>query len=125
MFNIFLLRQAFKAVPNDLLDAARIDGAGEFRIWWSVAMQIIRPSLATVAIFTFVNQWNDFLWSSLMLPTLSHKTLQVGLVALQGAFTSDTRGISAGIVMTVVPILIFFVILQRQFVSGLGGAVKG
>ena len=125
VFNIFLLRQAFKGVPDDLIDAARVDGAGELRIWWAILLPIIRPSLATVAIITFVNQWNDFLWPSLMLHTREHMTLTVGLVALQGMFASDSRGIAAGVVMTVIPILILFVILQRQFVRGLSGAVKG
>jgi putative chitobiose transport system permease protein len=125
VFNIFLLRQAFKTVPDDLLDAARIDGAGELRIWWGVVLPVVRPSLATAAIFTFVNSWNDFFWPSLMLHTRSHMTLPVGLVALQGAFASDTRGVAAGVVMTIIPILIVFVLLQRQFVRGLSGAVKG
>jgi putative chitobiose transport system permease protein len=125
VFNIFLLRQAFKSVPDDLIDAGRIDGAGELRIWWSILLPIIRPALATAAIITFVNQWNDFYWPSLMLHTRANMTLQVGLVALQGAFANDARGIAAGVVMTVVPILIFFVLLQRHFVRGLGGAVKG
>jgi putative chitobiose transport system permease protein len=125
VFNIFLLRQAFRSVPDDLIDAGRIDGANEFRIWWSILLPIVRPSLATAAIITFVNQWNDFFWPSLMLPTMEHKTLQVGLVALQGMFASDTRGMAAGVVMTVIPIIIFFVVLQRQFVRGLSGAVKG
>ena len=125
VFNIFLLRQAFKTVPNDLIDAGRIDGASEFRIWWSILLPIVRPTLATVAIITFVNQWNDFFWPSLMLHTRERMTLQVGLVAMQGMFTSDTRGMAAGVVMTVIPILIVFVTLQRQFVRGLTGAVKG
>lgn len=125
VFNIFLLRQAFKAVPNDLIDAGRIDGASEFRIWWSILIPLVKPSLATVAIITFVNQWNDFFWPSLMLHTRERMTLQVGLVALQGMFASDTRGVAAGVVMTVIPILILFVALQRQFVRGLTGAVKG
>ena len=125
VFNIFLLRQAFKSVPDDLIDAGRMDGASELRIWWDILMPIVRPSLATVAIITFVNQWNDFYWPSLMLHTRENMTLQVGLVALQGMFASDTRGIAAGVVMTVIPIMIFFVALQRQFVRGLTGAVKG
>ena len=124
-FNIFLLRQAFRGVPNELIDAARMDGASELRIWWSVLLPIIRPSLAAVAIFTFVTSWNDFLWPSLMLHTRDHMTLPVGLVALQGFFASDFRSIAAGVTMTVVPILIFFLIFQRQFVRGLAGAVKG
>jgi len=125
VLNIFLLRQAFSGVPDDLIDAGRIDGAGELRIWWSIVMPVIRPSLATVAIITFVEQWNNFFWPSLMLHTRENMTLQVGLVALQGAFANDQRGIAAGIVMTVVPIIIFFVLLQRQFIQGLTGAVKG
>ncbi len=124
-FNIFLLRQAFRSVPNDLLDAGRIDGASEFRIWWGIVIPVVRPSLATVAIFTFVNSWNDFFWPSLMLHTRERMTLPVGLMALQGMFTSDFRGIAAGVTMVVIPILIFFVALQRQFVRGLTGAVKG
>jgi putative chitobiose transport system permease protein len=125
VFNIFLLRQAFKGVPDDLIDAGRVDGASELRIWWSILLPVVRPSLATAAIITFVEQWNNFFWPSLMLHTRSNMTLQVGLVALQGAFASDSRGIAAGIVMTVVPIIIFFIALQKQFIQGLTGAVKG
>lgn len=124
-FNIFLLRQAFRGVPNDLIDAARVDGAGEFRIWRSVLLPIIRPSLAAVAIFTFVTSWNDFLWPSLMLHTRDGMTLPVGLAALQGFFFSDARSIAAGVTMTIIPILLFFVAFQRYFVRGLAGAVKG
>jgi putative chitobiose transport system permease protein len=125
VFNIFLLRQAFKGVPDELIDAGRMDGANELRIWWDIVMPVVRPSLATVAIITFVEQWNNFFWPSLMLPTMANKTLQVGLVALQGAFVSDSRGTAAGVVITVVPMIIFFVFLQRQFIQGLTGAVKG
>ncbi len=125
VINIFLLRQAFKGVPDDLIDAGRIDGAGEFRIWWSILLPVIRPSLATVAIITFVEQWNNFFWPSLMLHTDEHMTLQVGLAALQGAFLNDARGIAAGVVMTIVPMIIFFITLQRQFIQGLTGAIKG
>jgi putative chitobiose transport system permease protein len=124
-FNIFLMRQAFRGVPNELIDAARVDGAGDWRIWWQIAMPLVRPTLATVAIFTFVTSWNDFLWPSLMLPTPDNKTLPVGLAALQSYFSSDFRSIAAGVTMTVVPILVFFVALQRYFVRGLGGALKG
>jgi putative chitobiose transport system permease protein len=124
-FNIFLLRQAFKGVPNEIMDAARLDGAGEFRIWWSVVMPIVRPSIAAVAIFTFVVSWNDFLWPSLMLHDRTTMTLPVGLAALQSQFLSDLRAIAAGVTMTVVPILIVFIALQRHFIRGLAGAVKG
>lgn len=124
-FNIFLLRQAFRGIPNDLLDAARVDGAGEWRIWWQIMIPLVRPSLAAVAIFTFVTSWNDFLWPSLMLHTPEGMTLPVGLAMLQGFFASDFRAIAAGVTMTVIPILLFFVVVQRYFVRGLAGAVKG
>jgi putative chitobiose transport system permease protein len=124
-FNIFLLRQAFRSVPQDLIDAARVDGAGEFRIWRSILLPIVRPSLAAVAIFTFVTSWNDFLWPSLMLHTRDGMTLPVGLAALQGFFSSDARSIAAGVTMTIIPILLFFILVQRYFVRGLAGAVKG
>ena len=124
-FNIFLLRQAFRGVPDDLLDAARVDGASEWRIWRSIMMPLVRPSLAAVAIFTFVTSWNDFLWPSLMLHTRDGMTLPVGLVALQGFFASDFRAVAAGVTLTVIPILLFFVVVQRYFIRGLSGAVKG
>ena len=124
-FNIFLLRQAFRGVPRDLSDAARVDGAGEWRIWWSIMLPIVRPSLAAVAIFTFVTSWNDFLWPSLMLHSPDGLTLPVGLAALQSMFVSDFRAIAAGVTITVIPILLFFVVVQRYFVRGLAGAVKG
>jgi putative chitobiose transport system permease protein len=124
-FNIFLMRQAFRGVPDELIDAARVDGAREWRIWWQILMPIVRPSVAAVAIFTFVVSWNDFLWPSLMLHTREEMTLPVGLVALQGFFSSDFRSIAAGVTMTVVPILVFFIAVQRYFIRGLGGALKG
>ena len=124
-FNIFLLRQAFRGVPNDLIDAARVDGASEWRIWWQILIPLVRPSLAAVAIFTFVTSWNDFLWPSLMLHTRDGMTLPVGLAALQGFFASDFRAVAAGVTMTVIPILLFFVVVQRYFIRGLSGAVKG
>ena len=124
-FNIFLMRQAFRGVPNDLIDAARVDGAGEWRIWWRILVPIVRPSMAAVAIFTFVTAWNDFLWPSLMLHDRDGMTLPVGLAALQGFFSSDFRSIAAGVTMTVIPILLFFIVVQRYFVRGLAGAVKG
>jgi len=123
-FNIFLMRQAFRGVPNDLIDAARVDGAGEWRVWWQILLPIVRPSMAAVAIFTFVTSWNDFLWPSLMLHSRDGMTLPVGLAALQGFFSSDFRSIAAGVTMTVIPILLFFIVVQRHFVRGLAGAVK-
>jgi putative chitobiose transport system permease protein len=123
-FNIFLLRQAYKSVPNDLLDAARIDGAGELRIWWGVLLPTIRPAVATAAVFTAVTSWNALLWPSLMLRNRDLYTLPVGLTTLRGMFTADFRLIAAGAIMVIVPILVGFLFAQRYFVSGLNGAVK-
>lgn len=124
-FNIFLLRQAYQAIPNDLIDAGRIDGASEFRIWWQILMPMIGPALATAAIFTMVGSWNALLWPLLMLRSRELFTLPVGLNALRGLFASDFRSIAAGAIMAVVPILLFFIALQRYFIRGLGGSVKG
>jgi putative chitobiose transport system permease protein len=124
-FNIFLLRQAYQSVPNEMIDAGRIDGASELRIWWQILLPMIGPALATVAIFTTVNSWNSLLWPLLMLRSRELYTLPVGLNALRGLFASDFRSIAAGAIMTVIPILLFFILLQRYFIKGLGGAVKG
>lgn len=124
-FNIFLLRQAYQAVPNDLIDAARIDGAGELRIWAQIVVPTVRPSLVTAAVFTAVTSWNALLWPSLMLRTREIYTLPVGLNTLRGMFSADFRLIAAGTIIAIIPILIAFVFAQRYFVSGLSGAVKG
>lgn len=124
-FNIFLLRQAYKAIPNDVIDAARIDGASELRIWGQVLLPMIRPSLATVAVFTAVTSWNALLWPSLMLRSREIYTLPLGLNTLRGMFSSDFRLIAAGTIIAIIPILIAFLSAQKYFVSGLSGAVKG
>ncbi len=124
-FNIFLLRQAFQTIPNELIDAGRIDGASELRIWWQILLPTIRPALATAAIFTAAANWNSLLWPSIMLRDRDLYTMPVGLNALRGMFSSDFRSIAAGAIMTIIPILIFFLLLQRHFVRGLTGAVKG
>jgi putative chitobiose transport system permease protein len=124
-FNIFLLRQAYKSVPNDLIDAARIDGANELRIWAQVLVPTVRPALATAAVFTAVTSWNALLWPSLMLRSREMYTLPIGLNTLRGMFSADFRLIAAGAIMVIIPILIAFVFAQRYFVSGLSGAVKG
>jgi putative chitobiose transport system permease protein len=124
-FNIFLLRQAFKSVPNDLIDAARIDGASELGIWWGVLLPTVRPALATAAVFTTVSSWNALLWPSLMLRSRDFYTLPVGLTTLRGMFSADFRLIAAGAIIAIIPILVAFVFAQRYFIDGLSGAVKG
>jgi ABC-type glycerol-3-phosphate transport system permease component len=120
-----VFKRAFDALPRELEESALVDGASPWRIYWQIWMPLARPATAAVAIFTFVTSWNDFLWPSLMLHTPEGMTLPVGLAALQGFFSSDFRSIAAGVTMTVIPILLFFIVVQRYFVRGLAGAVKG
>lgn len=125
-FGIFLMRQAFLGVPKELEEAALIDGCNPFQIWWNVLIPIVKPALATLAIFTFVGSWSEFLWPSIVLTKQSMYTLPVGLNHLQGVFSSDWRSIAAGAIIATVPILIFFLIMQKQFMKGTTeGAVKG
>ena len=122
---IFLLRQVYYAIPDDILEAARIDGANEFGIWWRILLPLIRPGLATLAIITFVASWNNFLWPLLMLSDNQLYTLPVGLAFLKGFFSGNLRTIAAGIVIATVPVIAVFIAFQRQFIEGLAGAVKG
>ena len=122
---IFLLRQVYYSIPNEILEAARIDGAGEFSIWWRILLPLIRPGLATLAIITFVGSWNNFLWPLLMLSDSQLFTLPVGLAFLKGFFSGNLRTIAAGIVIATVPVIVVFMIFQKQFIQGLAGAVKG
>jgi putative chitobiose transport system permease protein len=124
-FGIFLLRQTYQSIPNELIESARIDGASELLIWWRILLPLIRPGLATLAIFSFVGSWNSFLWPLLMLRDQSMYTLPIGLAFLEGAFTGNLRTVAAGVMVATVPIIIVFLIFQRQFIRGLSGAVKG
>lgn len=124
-FGIFLLRQIYQGIPDELLEAARLDGATEFGIWWRVLLPLIKPGVATLAIITFVDSWNNFLWPLLMMSDRNKFTLPLGLSYLRGFFSGDIRTVAAGIVIATVPMIIFFLVFQKQFVRGLSGAVKG
>lgn len=126
IFGIFLIRQYALSIPDDLIDAARMDGAGEFRIYWSVVLPVIRPILATLAIWTFLSTWNDFMWPLIVLSDESMFTLPVALANLAGERVQDTELMMAGSVLTVLPVLIVFIFLQRYYVEGITmGSVKG
>ena len=126
VFGIFMVRQYALAVPDDLLDAARIDGAGEFRIFWSVVLPVIRPILLTFAAFNFLNMWNDFMWPLIVLSDSARYTLPVALANLVGEHVQDTELMMAGAVVTVLPVLALFVVLQRWYIRGvMAGSVKG
>ena len=126
IFGIFLIRQYTLSLPDDLLDAARIDGAGEFRIYWSIVLPVIRPILATLAIWTFLSTWNDFMWPLIVLSDDRMFTLPVALSNLSGERVQDTELMMAGSVLTVLPVMLVFLVLQRYYVEGITvGSVKG
>lgn len=126
ILGIFLVRQFALSIPDELLDAARVDGAGELRIFASVVLPLMRPVLATLAIITFMNTWNDFLWPLIVLTDDSKQTLPVALARLVGEHALDTELMMAGAVLTVLPVLLVFLALQRSYIEGiLMGSVKG
>jgi multiple sugar transport system permease protein len=125
IFGIFLVRQYALAIPDDLLDAARIDGAGEWRVFRSIALPAIRPVLATLALWTFLATWNDFMWPLIVLSDDRRYTLPVALASLVGEHAQDVELMMAGAVVTVLPVLVLFLFLQRFFIEGVTeGAVK-
>jgi len=126
VFGIFLVRQYALALPDELLEAARLDGASELRIFWSVVLPVLRPVLVTLAIFAFLAAWNDFLWPLIILADDSRQTLPVALAALSREHAGDNELMMAGSVVTILPVLAVFLALQRYYLRGLlSGSVKG
>ncbi len=125
-FGIFLMRQAFMAIPRELEEAAFVDGCNVFQIWYKILLPMVKPTLATLAIFTFIGSWGEFLWPSIVLTNKAMYTLPVGVNDLQGMFSANWRIIAAGSLISIVPIIVFFLALQKYFISGENeGAVKG
>ncbi|HEY9885449.1 MAG TPA: carbohydrate ABC transporter permease, partial [Thermosynechococcaceae cyanobacterium] len=125
-FGIFLLRQAFQGVPKELEEAGRMDGCSELGIWWYVMIPAIRPALVTLAIFVFIGSWSDFLWPLIVLDRPEYYTLPLGVATLAGTFSLDWRLIAAGSVISIAPILLFFIVMQRYIVpTESGSGVKG
>lgn len=125
-FGIFLLRQAFQGVPKELEEAARMDGCAELEIWWHVMLPAIAPALVTLAIFVFIGSWSDFLWPLIVLDRPEYYTLPLGVATLAGSFSLDWRLIAAGSVISIAPVLIFFISLQHYIVpTDAGSGVKG
>ena len=125
-FGIFLLRQAFKGVPQELEEAARMDGCSELGIWWHIMMPAIRPALVTLAIFVFIGSWSDFLWPLIVLDRPEYYTLPLGVATLAGAFSLDWRLIAAGSVISIAPILLLFMFLQKYIIdTDISSGVKG
>lgn len=126
IFGIFLIRQYAMSIPDSLLEAARIDGAGEFQIYRLVILPLIKPILITLGIFTFMGTWNDFLWPLIVLTDNSMYTLPVALANLMGEHTKDPELMMAGSVLTILPVILVFLSLQRYYIKGIMmGSVKG
>jgi len=126
IFGIYLVRQYALSMPQDLLDAARVDGAGEFLIFARVVVPLLRPVLASLAIFTFLGCWNDFMWPLIVLTDEQRQTLPVALAGLSLEHVQDNELMMAGSVITVLPVLAVFLALQRHYIQGLLlGSVKG
>ena len=126
VFGIFLVRQYARSIPDELIEAARIDGAGELRIFFRIVLPLLRPVLATLAVFTFMASWNDFMWPLIVLTGQEHYTLPVALASLSREHVMDVELMMAGAVVTVAPVLALFLLLQRHYLHGLLlGSVKG
>ena len=121
---ILLLKQAFEEIPQDLVDAARVDGASEWTIFTKIMLPLIAPWLATVGILTAVEAWNEYIWPSIVMSKPDEFPLSVGVLYLRGTFGSSTRVIAAGTIITIVPTLAAFLFTQRYFMRGMDGAVK-
>ncbi|MEV5534582.1 carbohydrate ABC transporter permease [Streptomyces prunicolor] len=125
-FGIFWMRQyAQNSLPDELLDAGRIDGAGFFRLYWQVALPLFRPALAFLGIFTFIQLWNDYIWPLVVLVNPDRLTLQVALANLNVAYNTDYAVVMAGALMSVIPLIVVFLIGARHFLRDLAaGATK-
>jgi ABC-type glycerol-3-phosphate transport system permease component len=125
IFGIFMMRQFLLSIPNDLLDAARIDGCSEFGVFTRIVLPLALPAVATLTILTFMGTWNDFLWPRIVTSSESLFTLPVGLAQLQMKNTSNEAEIMAGTVLTALPMIVVFLFMQRKFIEGMtAGAVK-
>lgn len=125
-FGIFLMRQAYLGIPKELEETALIDGCNSFDIWWRIMVPLTKPALSTLAIFSFVASWSDFLWPLIILKDTDKYTLPLGISYLAGAFSANWRLIAAGSIISIIPILLVFIFLQKYFIEGsTEGAVKG
>jgi len=116
---IFMMRQAFMAIPDEIEDAALVDGASPLRLWWSIMVPMTKPTIATLTIFTFIAAWGDFLWPLVVLKSPENYTLQVGLSFMMGTFVDNFRYVAAGAVLSILPVFAVFVLMQKHFERGL------
>ena len=125
-FAVFMLVQQMRTIPNDFLDAARIDGANVFQVFVRIALPLCIPSLATLSITTFMESWNDYLWPLLMLSDKNKMTLPIALSTLNGQYATEYNVLMAGSLISMIPIIVIYVIAQKQFKYGMmAGGIKG
>ncbi len=125
-FGVFLMKQFYEGIPNDLCEAARIDGMSEYRIYAKIMLPLSKPALSTLTIFTFVNTWNDYLGPLIYLRTETKKTIQLGLKMFIGQYSAEYGLIMAGSVVSLVPVILVFLCLQKYFVEGVASTgLKG
>ncbi|GAB1350210.1 carbohydrate ABC transporter permease [Ignavibacteriales bacterium] len=125
VFGIFLIRQYVMAIPDSLLESARIDGATDFQIYYKIIIPLAAPVMVTLAIFTFMGTWNDFLWPLIVLNDSDMYTLPVALANLMGEHTKDPELMMAGSVITILPVMVMFLVLQKYYIKGIMmGGVK-
>jgi ABC-type glycerol-3-phosphate transport system permease component len=126
VFGIFLFRQAISAVPDELYDAGRIDGASELRLYWEVTLPVIRPMIGAFCLISFMGQWNSFLWPQLIFSSQEHFTLPIAINQMQGVYRTEYGRIMSATLLSILPVTALFLLLQKEFISGLtSGAVKG
>ncbi|MET7460976.1 carbohydrate ABC transporter permease [Nonomuraea sp. NPDC005501] len=123
-FGIFLLRQTFAGVPREVVDAARTDGCHELRIFWHVMLPAARPTLAILGVFGFISVWNSFIWPMVVLKDSSLYPISLGIAYLAGITGTDVRSLAAGTIISILPVVVFFMIMQRHVLEGMRGAVK-
>ena len=125
-FGVFLMKQFCEGVPGEMLEAARIDGASEARTFTQIVVPLIKPGIGALAIFTFINSWNDYFMQLVMLPNSANFTISLGIATLQGESSVDTGLLMSGAALAAVPIIVVFLIFQKYFTQGITmGAVKG
>lgn len=122
---IFLLRQAFAQIPDEIVEAARVDGANEFAVFWRIGVPMVAPTLAVLAILGFISVWNSFIWPLVVLTTQDKYPIALGIAYLTGVSGTDVRSLAAGTVLSLVPVVAVFLFLQRHILNSMGGAVKG
>jgi len=118
-FGVFLMKQFFESVPDELLDAARLDGLNEFQVWWQVAMPLVTPALSALAIFTFLGNWTAFLWPLIAITDRNLYTVPVGLASFSGEFQTEWEMVMTGASVATIPTIIVFLLLQRYIIRGI------